>query len=76
MNLNLEQRKRIVALLNEKGRTDLILTADGFFYDNEVGCVADDHFAVACLIGVTFPGAIDGAQLLRMFESALLLTKG
>ena len=74
MRLDPKQRARIVQLLNDRGRTDLILTGD-VFYDNEVGCVADDHFAIACLIGVTFPGAIDSALLLRMFESALLLSK-
>lgn len=71
MNLTPEQRINIVRLLEQRGRKDIILTGDGFFYDNEVGCVAEDHFVIACLIGAEFPGAIDSAPLLRLFESAL-----
>ncbi len=69
-----KERERLLETLKNQGHPEVILTGDGFFYDNDVGCVVPDFIVLHLMITTTYGDhSKSDAEKLRFLQGVLSL---
>lgn len=69
-----EEREHLLETLKNQGHPEVIMTGDGFFYDNDVGCVVPDFIALHLMITATYGDhSKSDAEKLRFLKEILSL---